>query len=85
MIKKAQLFVDGNHQVVRLPEGYRFEGSEIYIRQDPATGDVILSRKPMSWSAFFAEDVSDIVPKDFMTDADRRQGRHERDPFSGGD
>jgi antitoxin VapB len=46
MPQTAKLFKNGNSQAVRLPVAYRFEGSEVYIRRDEATGDVILSRKP---------------------------------------
>jgi hypothetical protein len=31
----------------------RFEGSEVFIRKDPESGDVILSRHPESWDDFF--------------------------------
>ncbi|MYM30723.1 hypothetical protein GTP58_20525 [Duganella sp. CY15W] len=37
--------------------------------------------KPVSWEEFFREDASKVVPDDFMTDADRRQGQQHRDPF----
>jgi antitoxin VapB len=37
-----------------LPSEFRFEGKEVFIRQDPETGDVILSRRPDSWQSFFA-------------------------------
>jgi antitoxin VapB len=45
----AKLFTNGRSQAVRLPAAFRFEGKEVFIRQDPATGDVILSRKPSDW------------------------------------
>jgi len=44
MTKTAKLFSNGRSQAVRLPAEFRFEGKEVYIRRDPATGDVILSR-----------------------------------------
>jgi len=44
MPRTAKLFRNGRSQAVRLPSEYRFEGREVYIRRDPATGDVILSR-----------------------------------------
>jgi len=44
--------MDGS-QAVRLPADFRFEGTEVYVRQDPATGDVTLSRRPDSWEGFF--------------------------------
>lgn len=49
MANTAKLFSNGRSQAVRLPAAYRFEGSSVYIRKDPATGDVILSRKPGSF------------------------------------
>lgn len=70
MPRIAKLFRNGRSQAVRLPSEYRFEGSEVFIRQDPTTGDVILSRKPESWSDFFELMKSVDVPDDFM--ADRR-------------
>ena len=46
MSDTAKLFITGRSQAVRLPLEYRFEGTEVYIRRDPATGDVVLSRRP---------------------------------------
>jgi antitoxin VapB len=68
MSKTAKLFRNGRSQAVRLPSAYRFEGSEVYIRRDPATGDVILSRRPESWKDLFALMDSINVPKNFMAD-----------------
>jgi enoyl-CoA hydratase/carnithine racemase len=42
----AKLFTNGRSQAVRLPAAFRFDTKEVFIRQDPKTGDVILSRKP---------------------------------------
>lgn len=66
----AKLFRNGRSQAVRLPVNFRFEGSEVHIRRDPATGDVILSRRPEGWSDFFELTAALNVPEDFM--ADRR-------------
>src|ERR1035441_4132328 len=52
MPRTAKLFRNGRSQAVRLPSEFRFEGSEVYIRRNPA-GDVILSRRPESWESFF--------------------------------
>lgn len=79
----AKLFTTGRSQAVRLPIEYRFEGREVYIRRDPVTGDVVLSRRPESWDGFFACDASTQAPDDFMTEADRNQGKQDRDPFEG--
>ncbi len=82
MTNTAKIFITGRSQAVRLPMEYRFEGSEVYIRRDPATGDVVLSRRPASWDGFFALDATTEVPDDFMSEADRNQGVHDRDPFA---
>jgi antitoxin VapB len=52
---------------VRLPSEYRFEGSEVYIRRDQATGDVILSRRPESWGDYFTLLKTIDVPEDFLS------------------
>jgi antitoxin VapB len=81
MTTTAKLFTTGRSQAVRLPFEYRFEGSEVYIRRDPKTGDVVLSRRPASWAGFFALYDTTEVPADFMDEADRNQGEHKPDPF----
>lgn len=83
MSHTAKLFTTGRSQAVRLPLEYRFEGSEVYIRREPSTGDVVLSRRPDSWAGFFALDATTEVPADFMTEADRNQGDPAPDPFEG--
>lgn len=52
MSVKARLFQNGRSQAVRLPAEFRFSGEEVYIRRDPASGDVILSARPHSWKDF---------------------------------
>jgi antitoxin VapB len=66
MPRIAKLFRNGRSQAVRLPADLRFEGSQVYIRRDGITGDVILSRRPESWQDFFALTKSGAVPKDFL-------------------
>lgn len=68
MARTAKLFRNGRSQALRLPAEYRFEGSEVYIRRDFETGDVILSRRPESWQDFF--DLADRigVPDEFLRD-----------------
>jgi len=68
MPKTAKLFRNGRSQAVRLPVEYRFEGTEVYVRRDPATGDVILSRRPESWKDFFELMDTVDVPEDFLAD-----------------
>lgn len=83
MTQVAKLFTNGRSQAVRLPAAYRFDTKEVFIRQDPQTGDVILSRKPATWDGFFAALQAADVPQDFLSDAERAQGTHERDPLDG--
>ncbi len=61
-MQTAKIFITGRSQAVRLPLEYRFDEKEVYIRRDPATGDVILSRRPESWDSFFALDETAAVP-----------------------
>jgi antitoxin VapB len=82
--RTAKLFTTGRSQAVRLPVEFRFEGSEVFIRRDLQTGDVILSRKPESWDGLFELYGKGEVPGDFMGSADRKQPPQDRDPFKGG-
>lgn len=74
----AKLFKNGRSQAVRLPAQFRFEGDEVFIRRDEATGDVILSKRPTSWDDFFELAEKTEVPPDFLADRDRSPPR-ERD------
>jgi antitoxin VapB len=67
-MKTAKLFRNGRSQAVRLPSEFRFEGSEVYVRRDPESGDVVLSRRPESWKDFFELMKTVEVPEDFLTD-----------------
>ena len=70
MAHTAKLFMNGRSQAVRLPAVFRFDCDEVYIRKDPETGDVILSRKPGSWDDFFQLIEKSDVPDDFMDERD---------------
>ena len=72
MSQTAKLFRNGRSQAVRLPANFRFSGSEVYVRRDPATGDVILSRRPDSWEDFFDLTAKIEIPEDFLSN--RRDG-----------
>jgi len=63
----AKLFRNGRSQAVRLPADFRFPGSEVYVRRDPATGDVILSRRPDSWQDFFDLTATLHLPDGFLS------------------
>ncbi len=66
----AKLFKNGASQAVRLPAEFRFEGNEVYVTRDDATGDVVLSNRPSikTWSEFFELLHTVEVPDDFMAD-----------------
>ena len=82
MSQVAKLFNNGRSQAVRLPAAYRFDGKEVFIRQDRETGDVILSRKPLDWDEFFVALKGADVPLDFLSREERGQMKHDRDPFA---
>jgi len=86
MSHTAKLFLNGRSQAVRLPVSYRFEGAEVFIRKDPATGDVILSGKPTSWDGFVtaaqAAAQAAVTSDDFLSPAERHTVDAERDPFA---
>lgn len=66
MSQSAKIFINSRSQAVRLPAAFRFNCSEVFIRKDPKTGDVILSCKPENWDGFFNLLKTVEVPKDFM-------------------
>ncbi|MEM7017028.1 MAG: type II toxin-antitoxin system VapB family antitoxin [Pseudomonadota bacterium] len=70
MRQTAKIFMNGRSQAVRLPAAFRFDCQEVYIRQDPETGDVILSKKPGSWQDFFELLDTFDIPEDFMSTRD---------------
>ena len=83
MTQTAKIFINGRSQAVRLPAAFRFDTKEVFIRQDPETGDVILSRKPATWDGFFTALKDADVPADFLGERERSQAAEDRDPFQG--
>ncbi|KQP18433.1 antitoxin [Pseudorhodoferax sp. Leaf267] len=81
MQQTAKVFVTGRSQAVRLPREFRFAESEVFIRRDPLTGDVVLSRKPADWQGFLDAVAQTPDVDDFL--AERTQTRTQRDPFEG--
>ena len=67
---KARVFMSGRSQHVTIPVGFRFRSSEVSIRRDPNSGDVILSEVPSLVEVFAALDAA-TLPDDFMSEADR--------------
>jgi antitoxin VapB len=68
---KAKLFTTGGSQAVRLPAEFRFEGSEVDIRRDPVTGEVVLSKPMRSWDAYFDWARTLDLPDDFLEKRDQ--------------
>lgn len=68
MTQTAKLFINGRSQAVRLPSAYRFDTKEVFIRRDPITGDVILSKKPENWDDYKKLAAKVKIPSDFMSD-----------------
>jgi antitoxin VapB len=75
--KTAKIFMNGNSQAVRLPQEFRFEGKEVYIRRE---GDeVILSPKPQSWRDFFESSL--CATSDFMETRNDELPQEREDMF----
>lgn len=83
MSQVAKLFINGRSQAVRLPAAFRFDAKEVFVRRDPETGDVILSRRPANWDDFFAALEGARIPDGFLDANERKQGQQDRDPFEG--
>jgi antitoxin VapB len=69
--KTAKLFSNGASQAVRLPQEFRFEGSEVYIWRDERAGTVVLSKhRPVNWNEFLTlrAQLADDELQHFMTD-----------------
>ena len=79
----AKLFKNGASQAVRLPSDFRFEGDEVYVTRDDATGDVVLSNRPgaKTWDEFFALLHEIDVPADFMAERQLNRAPRERGVF----
>ncbi len=84
MLQTAKIFATGRSQAVRLPLEFRFDVAEVFIRHDPNTGDVVLSRKPTDWQGLL-DVVALNAPDDLLIE--RRQSTTpaspRRDPFEG--
>ena len=63
---------------MHLPPEFRFDVSEVFIRRDPLTGDVVLSRKPSDWQGLLD---AVALNKDEELLIERRPTHSGRDPF----
>jgi antitoxin VapB len=80
MHQTAKIFATGRSQAVRLPLEFRFDVAEVFVRRDPVTGDVVLSRKPTDWQGLL-DAVALNASEDLLIE--RRQTHTRRDPFDG--
>ena len=53
MKRTAKIFKNNRSQAVRLPKEFQFKTQEVFIRREGS--DVILSPRPLDWSAYLAE------------------------------
>lgn len=83
MHQTAKIFTTGRSQAVRLPLEFRFDVAEVFIRHDPVTGDVVLSRKPTDWQGLL-DSVALNKDTDLLIERRPTPPRHDRrDPFEG--
>jgi len=82
-MRTARIFNNGNSQAVRLPKQFRVDATEVFIRKDAATGDIVLSTRPTEggWAEFFALRDKTRLPKDFMGARSMNVLVAARDPF----
>jgi antitoxin VapB len=54
-MQTAKLFRNGRSQAVRLPEEFRFEGDEVYVRREGQAVVLLPKEKPKAnpWKSFF--------------------------------
>jgi antitoxin VapB len=83
-MRTARVFTNGNSQAVRLPKEFRLDASEVFIRKDAVTGDLVLSARPAAcgWTQFFALRAKTRVPADFLADRPLNEDAPMRDPFA---
>lgn len=62
MQRTAKIFMNNRSQAVRLPKEFQFKTSEVFIRKQGE--DVILSARPMDWSAYLTS--GPVASKEFM-------------------
>ena len=83
-VRKAKLFRNGASQADRLPQEFRFEGDEVFIRRDEVTGEVVLSERPSinRWKEFLTLMQRLNVPDDFMADRPMNREPLDRNLFA---
>jgi antitoxin VapB len=64
--RTAKIFMNNRSQAVRLPKEFQFNTPEVFIRRQG--DDVILSARPMDWSAYLAS--GPVASREFMDEVD---------------
>jgi antitoxin VapB len=64
--RRAKLFMNNRSQAVRLPKDFQFKAEEVFIRKEG--NDVILSPRPLDWSAYLSE--GPVASSSFMDDVE---------------
>lgn len=82
----GKLFSDGDSQAVRIPDRFRFKGTEVEFRPGPNPGEVILAPKRLertgNWERF-KEAVGEVTPDDVPEGFPWRDRRpDDRDPYA---
>jgi antitoxin VapB len=75
---KARVFMSGRSQHVTIPHQFRFRSTEVSIRRDPRSGDIVLSEGPGPWSEVFAALDAAHVPDGFLSATERNRRRPAR-------
>lgn len=76
---KARVFMSGRSQHVTIPAGFRFRSSQVSIRRDSESGEVILSEIPPLAEVFSALDSAQLPPN-FLSEDDRDRRPAEQRP-----
>lgn len=66
-MQTAKLFQNGQSQAVRLPKEFRFQGSEVFVKQ--TLNAVILISKENPWENLFAS--LEHFSKDYLSERDQ--------------
>lgn len=66
MQRRAKIFMNNRSQAVRLPKEFQFNTSEVFIHR--RGNEVILSARPMNWSAYLAS--GPVASAEFMEGVD---------------
>ena len=74
----AKLFANGRSQAVRLPKEYRFEGTEVFIKEVGNT--VVLIPATYSWQSLM--DSLDQFSDDFLENREQPEQQERESPFA---